>query len=195
MVIKVNNIDLRVLSLFTKGYNKGFYIREVEKLLGVSSRTALMTLDKLEKIGVLESKTRGKIKIYTFVKTGISKEYFLFTELYKKICFLKKNNLIKEILEKLDVVFEGIVVLFGSYAKGIQKKDSDLDLFIVGVHNADKIKEVGRKYGVKINIKSYPMDVFKKVIAEDVLLREVTENHILINGAEEFLRVVVKWIK
>ncbi|MBU0471063.1 MAG: hypothetical protein KKF65_00435, partial [Nanoarchaeota archaeon] len=64
MITKVNDIDLKILSLFTKGYDKYYYIREVEKLLGVSSRTALVTLAKLEKKGILESKTKGKIKIY-----------------------------------------------------------------------------------------------------------------------------------
>lgn len=195
MVTKVNDIDLRVLSLFTKGYNKGLYIREVEKLLKISSRTALVTLDKLEKRGILESKTRGKIKVYTIKKTGTAKEYFLFTEQYKKICFLEKYKLIKEIIEKLEDVFKGIVVLFGSYAKGIQKEDSDLDLFIVGKHDEKKIKEAGHKYGIEINIKSYPMNIFEKEINEDILLKEVVENHILINDAEGFVRRVTKWIR
>lgn len=195
MIIKVNDIDFRVLSLFTKGYNKEFYIREVEKLLGVSSRTALVTLDKLEKRGILESKTRGKIKVYTIKKSGISKEYFIFTEQYKKIHFLEKHHLIKEILEKLDDVFEGVVVLFGSHAKGTQREDSDLDLFIVGKHDEKKIKAVGRKYGIEINIKSYPMNIFEKEISEDILLKEVAENHILINDAEGFVKRIAKWIK
>ena len=51
MVIKVNDVDLRTLTLFTKSYDKEYYIREVERLLKVSSRTSLRTLAKLEKIG------------------------------------------------------------------------------------------------------------------------------------------------
>jgi uncharacterized protein len=195
MITKVNDIDLKVLTLFTKGYNKELYIREVGKLLKISSRTALLTLDKLEKIGILESKTRGKIKIYIIRRTGISKEYFLLAEQYKKIHFLEKNHLIKEILEKLDGVFDGIAVLFGSYAKGIQKEDSDLDLLIVGKYVEKEIKEVGHKYGIEINIKNYPMNIFKKDINEDLLLKEAAENHILINNSEEFLRCITRWIK
>ena len=195
MITKVNDIDLRILCLFTKGYNKELYIREVGKLLGISSRTALVTLDKLERKGILESKTRGKIKVYTIKKISISKEYFLLTEQYKKIHFLEKSHLIKEILEKLDDILKGIVVIFGSYAKGIQKEDSDLDLFIVGKYDEDKIKEVGHKYGIEINIKSYPMKIFEKEINEDILLKEVAENHILINDAGGFVRRISKWIR
>ena len=195
MTIKVNDINLRILCLFTKGYNREFYIREVERLLKISSRTALVNLDKLEKKGILESKTRGKIKLYNIKKTSISKEYFLLTEQYKKIHFLEKNHLIKEILEKLGDTLEGIVVIFGSYAKRTQKEDSDLDLFVVGKYDESKIKEIGRKYGIEINIKSYPMKIFEREINEDILLKEVIENHILIKDAEEFVKRISKWIR
>ena len=195
MVIKVNDTDLRILSPFTKGYDKEYYIREVEKLLKVSSRTALVTLAKLEKKGILVSKTKGKIKTYAIKNSTLSREFFLLTEQYKKIQFLEKNHLIKEILEKADEFMQGIVIVFGSYAKGIQKEDSDLDLFIVGKYDEDKIKEVGKKYGIDINIKSYPMKIFEKELHDDILLKEVVGNHTIIKDAEGFVRRVVKWIK
>jgi len=195
MFTKVNDMDLRILSLFTKGYDTEYYIREVEKLLEVSSRTALVTLAKLEKKGVLESKTKGKIKTYTIKKSSLSREYLLLTEQYKKIRFLEKNHLVKEVLEKADECMQGIVLVFGSYAKGIQKEGSDLDLFIVGTYDEKKIKEAGKKYGLDINVKSYPIDIFEKEMRADILLKEVIENHILIKDAEGFVRRVVKWIK
>ena len=80
MVIKVNDTDLRILSPFTKGYDKEYYIREVEKLLKVSSRTALVTLAKLEKKGILVSKTKGKIKTYAIKNSTLSREFFLLKE-------------------------------------------------------------------------------------------------------------------
>ncbi|MBU1854439.1 MAG: nucleotidyltransferase domain-containing protein [Nanoarchaeota archaeon] len=195
MITKVNDIDLKILSLFTKGYDKYYYIREVEKLLGVSSRTALVTLAKLEKKGILESKTKGKIKIYSITKSALSREFFLLTEQYKRIVFLENNHLIKEVLEKTDKHMQGIIIIFGSYAKNTQKDDSDLDLFIVGKYDENSIKEIGRKYGIKVNIKSYPMNIFEKKLFEDILLKEVAENHILINDAEGFVRRIIRWIK
>jgi len=195
MVIKVNDTDLRILSLFTKGYDKEFYIREVERLLKVSSRTALVTLAKLEKIGILESKKKGKIKTYSIRKTTLSREFFILAEQYKKIQFLEENQLIKEVLEKADEFMKGIVIVFGSYAKGTRKEDSDLDLFIVGTYDEKEIKNAGKKYGIDINIKSYPLPVFEKEIHDDILLKEIKENHILIKDAEGFIRRVVKWTR
>ena len=195
MIIKVNDIDLRILALFTKGYDKEYYIREVEKLLKISSRTALVTLAKLEKVGILKSIMKGKIKLYSIRKTILSREFFLLAEQYKKIRFLERNHLVKEILEKVDGFMEGIVVVFGSYAKGLQKEDSDLDLFIIGKYNGKKIKNSGKKYGIDINIKTYPLTLFEKEIYDDILLKEITENHILIKDVEGFVGRVVKWIK
>ncbi len=195
MITKVNDIDLKILSLFTKGPDKEYYIREVEKLLKISSRTALVTLAKLEKKGILESKIKGKIKIYSIKKSILSREFLILTEQYKRIRFLEENHLIKEILEKADEYMQGIILVFGSYAKAIQKDDSDLDLFIVGKFYEDKIKEVGKKYGINVNIKSYPMKIFKKEINNDVLLKEIVEDHVLIKGAEEFVIRIIKWIK
>lgn len=195
MVIKINDIDLRILSLFTKGYDKEYYIREVGRLLGVSSRTALVTLANLEEKGVLESKKRGKIKIYSIRKTILSREFFLLAEQYKKILFLEKNNLIKEILEKVEIFIQGMAIIFGSYAKGIQKEGSDLDLFIVGKYNEKEIKNTGKRYGIDINIKSYPLHLFEKERYGDIFLKEIIENHILIKGTEGFVRRIVKWIR
>ena len=195
MVTKVNDTDLKVLSLFTKGYDKGYYIREVEKLLNVSSRTALVTLAKLEEKGILKSETKGKIKTYSIKKSTLSREFFVITEQYKKIQFLEDNHLIKEVLDKTDEFMQGIVIIFGSFAKGIQKDDSDLDLFVVGKYDEDKIKEVGKKYGIDINIKSYPRKIFEKELHDDILLKEILDNHILITNIERFVRGVVKWIK
>lgn len=192
MITKINDMDLRILSLFTKGYDKEHYIREVEKLLKVSSRTALVTLAKLENKGILESKIKGKNKTYTINRSSLSREYILLTEQYKKIQFLEKNHLVKEVLEKTDEFMQGMVILFGSYAKGIEKEESDLDLFIVGNYDENKTEEVGKKYGIDINIKSYPMDILEKEISDDILLREIIENHIIIKDIEGFVRRILK---
>jgi len=50
-------------------------------------------------------------------------------------------------------------------------------------------------YGIDINIKSYPMNIFKNEMHDDFLLKEIAENHIIIKGAEKFVRSITKWIK
>jgi predicted nucleotidyltransferase len=195
MNTKVNNTLLNVLTLFTKGYDKDYYIREVERLLKTSSRTALLALAQLEHTGILESRTRGKIKVYCIRKAAIARQYLVLAEQYKKIQFLENNPLIREVLEKTDGLIEGAAIIFGSYAKGIQKQGSDLDLFISGKFQESNIKDIGRVYKIDIRIKSYPPKLFEAELHEDILLREILENHVIIKGAEEFVSRAVKWTK
>jgi uncharacterized protein len=192
-VNKLSETHLKVISLFTRGYKVEYYIREVEKLLKISSRTALLTLNDLEKRQILESTTRGKIRLFKIQPSLITKEYFSLCEVYKRIHFFEKNQLVREIMEKLIPHVEGITVIFGSYAKGLQKEDSDLDILVVGTHDKKRIREIEKTYGISINIKQYPTNIFKKELHKDTLLKEVVANHIVISGIDDFIKDVIQW--
>ena len=144
---------------------------------------------------ILKSKTRGKIKLHSINETVLSREYFILTEQYKKIQFLDVNLLIGELLEKVEPFVRGLLVVFGSYAKGTQKENSDLDLLIVGTYDQTKIKYFEKIYGIDINIKHYPKNIFKRELNKDILLKEVVNNHIIITGIESFVKEVKEWIK
>ncbi len=189
MITKVNDNELRTLALFTNGYDKDYYIREVAAILKISSRTALLTLQKLEKKQILRAKTRGKIKTYSIQLNQISKEYFILTEQYKKIKFLQKHLKIKEIVEKSFT--DGMAVIFGSYAKGLEHKESDLDIFLIGNYSKE-LKKFGKVYGLDISIKRYPFEYLER--GDDILWEEVMKSHIVIQNLEEFVNRVLKWI-
>lgn len=188
---KISEIQLKVLGLFTRGFNKEYYIREVQKLLKISPRTAQLALSYLEKRTVLESATKGKIKIYRIKKSFIARDYLILAEIYKRIKFLESNILIKDIIEKINPLIDGIAFVFGSYAKSTQKEDSDLDLFVIGPYNANKAKEISKLYGIRINVKAYPLSVFEKNYKEDILIKEVLNDHVAIKGAEKLMEIIL----
>lgn len=197
MYEKINKLNitenhLQVLGLFTRGFDKEYYIREVQKILNISPRTAQLILDDLEKKAVLESKMRGKIKAYVLKKGILAKEYLLFTERYKRISFLENNVLIRAIVEKIVPFMKGMIAIFGSYAKGVQKEDSDLDIVVVGSYNVQKVKEISKLFGVEISVKVYSLGIFKKRLRTDILLKEICENHIIIKGIEDLLELWTK---
>lgn len=179
MFTNINNTELKILSTFTD--YRSHYIREVQKLAKVSPRTALLNLRNLEKKGVLTSQTRGKIRLYEITRSSIAQEYLILTEQYKKIEFFENNLVIKEIFEESEELMKGIVIVFGSYAKKLQKDDSDLDVFIVGKYD-EKIENIAEKYGIEINIKNYPH------LISDILVNEIIDNHIIVKGAERWTR-------
>src|SRR3989338_11605598 len=158
--INITENGLQILCLFTNGFNREYYVREVEKLLKISPRTAQLILEDLEDKGIIESKTKGKIKTFKLNSSKFTQRYLAFVEQYKAIAFLEKKLLIKEIIEKITPHIKGIGIIFGSYVKGLEKGDSDLDIFVAGSYNNDEIKRVSKNLGIEISIKCYPLKNF-----------------------------------
>lgn len=190
--VNITENTLQVLSLFTNGFDREYYIREVEKLLKISPRTAQLILEDLETKGIIKSKMRGKIKLYKLNINWLSKKYLIFVEQYKEIAFMSEKILIKEIIEKIKPNINGIGLIFGSYVKGNYDKESDLDVFVAGTYDKEKIKKISKMYGIEISIKCYPKNIFEKNIHKDILLREIWKNHVIFSNTEEFMQVVTK---
>lgn len=177
---------------FIKGYNKEIYGRELIGKVKLSQKNIALTLGELEKQGILISKTKGNVKHYFLNKTNtLIEKYIVLTEVQRAVEFLEVNKKIKEFFYKINV--KGIICVFGSYAKGIEKKDSDLDLFIIGDFNPDEIKKVGKSLGLEISIKSGTLKDFASSLKkEEPLLNEIIENHVIISGYERFVAEVIK---
>jgi Nucleotidyltransferase domain. len=81
----------------------------------------------------------------------------------------------EEILEKTD---EKLIVLFGSYAKGLAKRDSDIDIYIET--KSRNLKKVIESIHPKINVKIGTFDT------KSPLIKEIIKDHIIIRGIEVF---------
>ena len=171
--LRITENTLQVLSLFTNDFNREYFVREVERLLKISPRTAQLILEGLENKGIIESKKRGKIKTFKLSLNETTKRYLVFVEQYKTILFFEKKLLIKEIIEKITPHIKGTGIIFGSYAKGLEKEGSDLDIFIIGKYDYNEIKKIAKIFGIDVNIKCYPTKTFEKNLKKDILLKEV----------------------
>jgi len=173
--IKVN-YELEVLLQLLK---KEMHGRELAKELKTSLTRIQSILNEFKHINVLDYKIEGKNHIYYVKKNLVSKTFILNAENYKLAKLLRENltlePIFKEIVEKYP---HELIVLFGSYAKFINKKDSDIDIYIA---TTDKqIKKVVENISSSISVK---ITEFNK---EDLLIREIIKNHIIIQGGEIF---------
>lgn len=183
MYEKINITENHLLALALLTERKDVYIRELQREIKISPRTAQTILQDLEEKGVLESHIRGKIRIYS--KTKNAKRYLLLAEQYKTLTFFQTNPLIKELIEKIIPYINGAGIIFGSYAKGTQGKTSDLDIMILGTCTRRKIEKIAEAYGVEINLKVYTSEIFGK---KDPLAIEVLKNHVVFADSGEFSR-------
>jgi len=189
----IHNKHYQILKYFLRGYNKQIHGRELINKVEISQKNIALTLNELEKKNILSSKRKGNMKYFFFNKSNpLIRKYLVLAELMHSIGFLQKSPKISHILDKIKKSNQ-IICVFGSYAKDKQKKDSDLDLFIVGSVDKKQIKKISETYNLKISIKNASKLNFIKSLKEgNSLMNEILEDHIILSGYEEFVEEVVK---
>jgi len=127
----------------------------------------------------LDYKVEGKNHVYFIKKNIISRSFILNAENYKLSKVLIKHPEFEPIFN--DIIKKSkcsLIILFGSYAKEIPKKDSDIDIYIETT--SQKIKEDVQKIYDLISVK------IGKFNPDDLLIKEIIKNHVIIKGGEEY---------
>jgi len=158
---------------------KELHLRALSKLINIPHPTVYRETKKLKEDNILEYEMKGRNKMIS-LKKGIESLYAIYqTEYYKTLKFIEKNPefsiLIEEIIKKTN---SNLIILFGSYAKGIAKKDSDIDLFVETKNK--KIKEMLENTNSRLSVKIGRLD------NKTYLGKEIIDNHIIIKGVETY---------
>ena len=176
MVQNKNNLELEIILVLLK--NKS-HLREIARTLNESHSTILRKINELVKENVLDYKKEGKNKVF-FIKNNLkAKNYVYSAEIHKLNLLLRKHPELSIIFEDIKRNFsKGMIILFGSYAKGIPKKDSDIDIYLETNDDSlkNKIKAINSKLSIKIG----------KFDTKSLLIKEIIKNHIIIKGLEDF---------
>jgi len=176
MVQKRDNMELYIIKLLLKSEN---HVRGIANKLNESHSTILRKLNTLKKDNVIDSKREGKNKVFFLKKNIISHSYILKAELHKLTNLLQHypelSIIFEEILKKTD---EKLIILFGSYAKGLAKNDSDIDIYIET--KSRNVKKSIEDIHSKINVKIGTFDT------KSPLIKEIIKDHIIIRGIEVF---------
>lgn len=139
--------------------DESFYVRELAVLLKEDPGNLSRELKKLEAEGIFQSSPKGNLKFYS-----LNKSYPLFQEL-KNMVF--KTEGIAGTLARVLGRYERITraFIYGSYAKGLEKSTSDIDLIIVGRFPRDplarEIRDLESKVGREINFTAYLPEEFE----------------------------------
>lgn len=173
--IKISYVSEVLLYLL----NKEMHGRELAKDLKTSLTRVQSILNDLRNVNVLDYNVEGKNHIYFIKKNLVSRSFILNAENYKLAKILIRYPVLEPIFQ--DIIEKsrcGLIILFGSYAKGIPKENSDIDIYIetTSFKTKEEIKKIYDLLSVKIG----------KFNPDDMLMKEIMKNHVIIKGGEEY---------
>ena len=114
--------------IFFVNPTKKNYLMEISRKIGLAHTSVKKNLDELVKLGIVvefvEKKGRRKFPLY---KANIANRLFKEYKMIYNLSSLLESGLIKFIEEKL---MPKSIILFGSYRRGEDAENSDIDIFV-----------------------------------------------------------------
>ncbi|MBI3322731.1 MAG: nucleotidyltransferase domain-containing protein [Candidatus Omnitrophica bacterium] len=172
-----------LLRLFLTNPGKSFYMQEVGRILEKKPGVFQRTLNALAEEGWLKSEYRAHARFFQ-----ANTQHPLYPELKRIVAkTVGAEGALKALLEKLPEI--KLALLYGSFAKGAERRDSDVDLLIVGKPAAEeklisRLAPIEKKLQREINYKFYSEREFRRKRAkDDPFLEEIlTDKKIILKG-------------
>lgn len=187
-----NKTKVNLLRAFFTYPEKEFTESELQRIAGIPQASVHRNVKSLLETGLLDRKRIGKANLYL-----LNKEHILYPPLNSG--FESEKNILMELKKMMAGIVRSppeveMVILFGSIIKGMERADSDIDIFIVCKGDKsqleDKLKDMitvtQNKFGnpVSLLIKHYEE-------LEDLKARSIYKE--LKNGEVIFKREGFAW--
>ena len=181
--------EIRSLELFTSKILDIFTIREVSRLIKKDLKIVHTSIKSLIKKEFLIKEKNGLRLNYKRHIQDLS-----YIENIKKENFFKKNLLIKTYIEGFIKKSKNklfILIIFGSYASGKQKKGSDIDLLaIIPEYDEEFEKELSAHLSLhNFHINVIDQKSFREMLKkrdQTNLINETLNNHLILYGSEAY---------
>ncbi len=193
-VVLFGKVRSSVLALLFCHNDRSFYLREIIRHVGAGQGAVQRELNLLHKSGLVNRRRVGN-QVHYRANTGSS----IFAEL--KSLMTKTAGLTDSLRQTLEPLRKRIVAayVFGSFAKGTENAESDVDVLVVGditfTEVSDHLFQVQGELGREINPSVYPTEEFQRKVSEGnhFLTRLIDEPKVFLIGDEdEFRRLVEK---
>jgi predicted nucleotidyltransferase len=184
-----SKIRKKIILSFVYNQGKEFYLSEIARRARTSAGTAQRELNRLLAQDFITFRKRGNLNIYR-----LNEDYSLLDEIRS---IIRKTFGIEVMLSKELSKVKGVqfAFLFGSYAKGSLKSDSDIDLFIIGTPEEDAVFHAIRKVedsaGREINYHLADEAEFAEKSQRNSFYREILDRPLMLAGKEDELRQII----
>ncbi|MFT4312720.1 MAG: nucleotidyltransferase domain-containing protein [Candidatus Woesearchaeota archaeon] len=181
------NEKVKILELLIENRNKQYTIREIALVRNINYKSAYEVVKKLEKEGNIRLEKIGQTCLTQFNNILTNSTYLAEKNRLEKVLKCKDLKLIFEELKKINT--QAIILLFGSYAKATQTKQSDIDLLVI----TEDTNEIERSISwipkdihiTKISYKEFDQMLKSK---EFSVVSEAMKNNIIFQGIEDYYR-------
>jgi len=197
----INKTRVKVLQFLLKNPLLDYSIRAISLQIKVNYRLVYQEIMNLKKEDLITIQKKGS---GNFCQVNLSGNYALFAyiEELRQQEFQKKHPQIKVILHELNKLTSVYytAILFGSYVRGMVRKNSDLDLLFI-IPQDVKTDQFEKKIDSILESLSYPLDI--NIISEESFLEmkkesglnvvnELLGNHIILKGGEFYYQLLSK---
>ncbi|MEK6859505.1 MAG: nucleotidyltransferase domain-containing protein [Nanoarchaeota archaeon] len=169
-------------------------IKEIQERVEHSYERVNSALKYLSEKKIIIERKKGKTLVYSLDLHNLYVEIgFGSYSLEREIDFIKKHKTIyKAIQEAENHPFSWSVILFGSYSKGTETKQSDVDLIITCIPSKEKevedfVKSLKHKYGINFSPVVLPMHEFSNIKKDNPeLWHDLKMYGIVFKGVDSF---------
>jgi predicted nucleotidyltransferase len=182
---------VEILKLFLFNANDSFYQRQVSNCTFQSIRGVQREVEKLNKIGIIESSVQGNRIYYK-----LNKECPIAQDL--KNIFLKTVGIAEVLKDSFNQKGIKFAFIYGSYARGEESLLSDIDLMVIGGISSKELSGIlskpKKELMREINYVVFSLDEFiNKAIQKDHFINSVLKDKkIFIIGSEDDLKGFIK---
>lgn len=176
--MRIKSIEQKIKEYFFVNPTAKLRVRQIEREVIIPLPSAIRYAKELEKEGILQSTIIAGIKLYSADRT--SKQFLLEKKLYN-IKSLFSSGLVEFLVNECN---NPNIALFGSYARGEDVEDSDIDLYIETNKREIDLKKFENtlKRGIQLFIYKKIGNVENKELANNIL------NGITLNGFVEVFK-------
>lgn len=179
-------------------------IKEIQERMDYSYERINSALKFLAGKKIVIEKQKGKTLVYSLDLNNLYAEIIGFGSysLQRETDFIRKNKIIyKAIQEVENYPLAWSVILFGSYSKGTENKQSDVDLIVTCAPGKEKevedfIKSLKHKYGINFSPVVLPMHEFSNIKKDNPeLWHDLKMYGVVFKGGDSFYFWMYKYDK
>lgn len=192
----INKSQLKVVEEIVR--NPGINVREIISKTRLSPNFVLKYVNSLIDRSVLREERFEKKRVYLRrfyfnFKSSVGINLLRMIKDEQREIFFQRYTKLRNVFEQMEKI-KGVklVVIYGSYARFAEGKDSDIDVLIVGnVRNKDKFREIFISLERDVSLKIETIKSFESRLG-DALHQQILKEGVVICGGDLFMEFLEK---